>query len=516
MYTEVLYLIFQTRIITGIHDIIQILDLIFGEVVSYYQLLIWICFGLSVIVALLGFLADKMMTSLIENELKTLKSLILRVNPLTFVANFKVQHLIFGRSMVAHSAMESGSEVVFHTSPDGMMALDSDAVIQSVNPAATTMFGFTPEQMLGQNINLLIHSDVTTNTSLFYTLKLMKGGQSPLIFECDVSASREDESSMPLRIVLIGFAPNNRNADSFALICRDLSEERRDSEAVEQVKREADQLLHALIPQEMLSRIANREPNFTIPVASVLVMNISQFSEYISFVSAPELLRNLKKIFDSFDESLADFQSLRRLKILGDIYVVAAGLFCSDTEITPWTMDLLHFSVRCLEKMEELNVQLNSNLQLKIGLHTGGPLFIGVVGDKNNFTVIGGPVLCAQELERRAQPGTINMSASAYENVAPGTFQIEEHEDVVLGDFGQQMTYTVSFGNKMAPHGSRCPPDMLSKSGDRSGHGSAFPMPSLVMLMGSMPGGSVIGDHALLDPIDVYEAPPIDSLGAPH
>jgi hypothetical protein len=108
------------------------------------------------------------------------------------------------------------------------------------------------------------------------------------------------------------------------------------------------------------------------------------------------------------------------------------------------------------------------------------------------------------------------MSASAYEKVAPGTFQIEEHEDVVLGDFGQQMTYTVSFGNRMAPHGSRCPPDMPSKSGDRSGHGSAFPMPSLQMLMGSMPGGSVIGDHALLDPSDVHESPSIEAAGGPN
>jgi PAS domain S-box-containing protein len=386
--------------------------------------------------------------------------------------------------------MTTGSQVVFQTSPDAMVALDKDAIIENTNPAATALFGFTPEQLLGQNVALLIPSDVTTNTPLFSTIKLMLTGQTSMIFETDVAGSRDDETNVPLRVVLIGFATNDKTADSFSLICRDLTEEKRDRDLMDRTKREADRLLHALIPPEMLSKIANHELSFAVPIASVLVINISQLPEYMSIVSPPKLLQNLKKIFEALDQVLSDFPSLKKLKVMGDIYIAAGGLFCTDRETMPWTMDLLHFSIRCLETVDEMNIQLNTSLQLKIGLHTGGPLFVGVVADKNNLNVIGGPISCAMELERVAEPGTIILSATTYESIAAGAFQIDPHGEVDLGDFGKQMTYMVSL-KRIRTYSSRYNSQMGSILGrpEVLSHGSLFQVPSLEMLMGSMAGG---------------------------
>ena len=45
---------------------------------------------------------------------------------------------------------------IFNTIPDGIVTIDQHGLIQSVNPAVISMFGFTQAEMLGQNVSMLM------------------------------------------------------------------------------------------------------------------------------------------------------------------------------------------------------------------------------------------------------------------------------------------------------------------------------------------------------------------------
>jgi PAS domain S-box-containing protein len=497
METEALSLTFLTRVALGMREVAEHYERMFTDTVSDLNIILWVTVSASILLAIVGFIADRYMVSVIDEELETYKALLMRTPPLSFV------DVIFGKVARTELTLMTGSQAVFQTSPDAMIALSRDSIIENINPGASSLFGFTPEQMLGQDLSLIINADVTSNSNLYYTIKLMRSGQSQFVYETDVIGTKDDESGFPLRVVLVGFSANGHEADSFALICKDLSAEQRDNEQVEEAKKETERLLHALIPQEMLTRIANHEPRFTVDMASILVMNIVNFRSYTSMAtsaSLPTVFAYLRKLFSAFDDLLSDFQTLKKVQIIGDIYIVAAGLFTTDGEIMPYAHDVVHFALRCFEKAEEINVQLTTAFQMRMGIHTGGPLIVGVVDDRNLFHVIGGPLNTARLLEARAIVGTVNISGATYEYVSTGPFHIERHEDLELGEEGIIETYTLNFGPRVSRQGSRR---------SKGGHGSMFQVPTLETLVAAEKAQGT-DDHTLLELMAPYDPPSID------
>jgi hypothetical protein len=201
------------------------------------NVMLWIMIGLAIVLAIAAHIADQHMLSVIDDELETYKCLLLRTPPLAFVDD------MFGQLAHADFTPMGGSQAVFQTSPDALRVhAGADARAE---------------------LSVLINADVMSNSNLYYTIKLMRSGQSSLIYE----------PRLPVPVVLVGFAANGREADSFALICKNLSAEQCDNEQVEEAKKGTENLT----PQEMLTKIANHDPRFSVAVATVLVMNIMHF-----------------------------------------------------------------------------------------------------------------------------------------------------------------------------------------------------------------------------------------------
>jgi class 3 adenylate cyclase len=396
-----------------------------------------------------------------------------------------------------------------------MLALTRDAIIEAVNRETTALFGFTPDQLLGQTLGVIINPDLSANNELHYTIKLMKNGQTVLFFAADVTGVRDDESSVKLHVVLVGLpsTPGNSNADSFALICRDRSAEDRDNEAIDATRREAERLRQALIPAQMQIRIARHENSFTAQIVTLMVVNVHQFGMYMAMVPPTELFANLAGLFTAFDGIIGEFPALMRVGILGDVYIAAGGLFSNAAEVQTFTADMLYCANACLEKLDEISetVRLSANLQLRIGIHTGGPVHAGVSEGGNVFSVVGPILRCAQELEHRAVPGSVNISASTYDQISSsGIFSIEPHEEIEMPSGGRQMTYTIAQGKGVVTQSSKY--KIRYGTADRQG----FTMPTLDALINVGPVGFGMGEHALIDPNDAYDGQSLEALsGAP-
>ena len=155
---------------------------------------------------------------------------------------------------------------------------------------------------------------------------------------------------------------------------------------------------------------------------------------------------SLSTLFAAFDKSAKNYELLTKIKLIGDIYMAATGLF-ADEKVSPkdHAEQILRFGIDCLTELDEVNIKLNANLQLRVGINSGGPLLAGVLGtDKPVFDIIGDPINVAARLQTTDVPGKIQIPKSTYDLVYDGDFVIEERGEVFLKGKGKTIAYLVS------------------------------------------------------------------------
>jgi class 3 adenylate cyclase len=155
-------------------------------------------------------------------------------------------------------------------------------------------------------------------------------------------------------------------------------------------------------------------------------------------------MKNLGEVFTAYDKLLPRYPLVLKIKLIGDDYMAAAGLFSTENDPVAHANQALQFELDCLEAIEDLNEQLNASLQVRIGTNTDGPLIAGVLGtDKPLFDIIGDPINVAARLQTSDIPGLIQISQATYDKVAGGPYRIELRGFVELKGKGKQQTYLV-------------------------------------------------------------------------
>lgn len=271
-------------------------------------------------------------------------------------------------------------------------------------------------------------------------------GQSALTFECDLIGIRDDESLIPVKSTLLGFSPNNRLAESFALICKDQTEEVRQKLEVEEAKRKSDSILLQILPKDIILRLnrGDTEISFTVETSTIIFIDIVQFSTYMATLPAQTLMINLSSIFQVYDNLLGQFPLLTKIKFIGDVFMAAGGLFDPTVDPAAHANEMLLFALKVLAAIEELNIQLGASLQVRIGINTDGPLIAGVLGtEKPLFDIIGDCINVAARLQSTDIPGKVQISETTYNLVCSGGYNIEKRGEIELKGKGKRLTYIV-------------------------------------------------------------------------
>jgi PAS domain S-box-containing protein len=442
----ILRVLIDSRIAFGFADLLGAFAAAYDDVIQQYRVALNLILVASLLVLIIFFAIEIFVLSSVTDAVKTFRSLLLRINPVCFVAQPQLLSLIYG-SRETDGTVISAAHAVFQTSQDALISLNGEGIIESLNPSATVIFGFTPEQMLGQSFKLLVNPDLDTNAPLFSTLALMKSGQAGLVYEASVVGTKDDGTRVPLHLTLLGFASNGRAAETFAVMCKDQTEEVTQKTAVEEAKRQSENLLEQILPKDIIIRLNRGDKNisFTVPSSTILFMDIEKFSNYSVNLSPPELMRNLGEVFTAYDRLSRKYPLILKIKLIGDDYMAAAGLFSPDIDPAIHANQVVQFTLDCLTAIEELNQQLNASLQVRIGVNTGGPLIAGVLGtDKPLFDIIGDPINVAARLQSTDIPGMVQISHATYEKVVTGPYVIKPRGEIELKGKGKQMTYLVS------------------------------------------------------------------------
>ncbi|MEX0648542.1 MAG: PAS domain S-box protein [Balneolaceae bacterium] len=141
---------------------------------------------------------------------------------------------------------EAFAEAIINKSTDSIIATNEDGEIQSFNPSAEAMFGYSPDEVIGKNIKILMpfpHSDNHGN----YIKEFLKTGEQKIIdIGREVQGIRKDGTVFPVEVTVSEVSwEGNR---FFSNIIKNISErrdlERRISDISNQERRRIGQDLH--------------------------------------------------------------------------------------------------------------------------------------------------------------------------------------------------------------------------------------------------------------------------------
>jgi len=126
------------------------------------------------------------------------------------------------RADVALLQSEAQLRAVLETAVDSIITIDGGGTIQSVNPATVRLFGYTPTEMIGHNVKILMPAPYHDEHD-GYLARYLKTGEKRIIgVGREVQARRKDGAIFPVDLAVSEVEPGRL----FTGIIRDLSDRR--------------------------------------------------------------------------------------------------------------------------------------------------------------------------------------------------------------------------------------------------------------------------------------------------
>ncbi|MHC4547351.1 MAG: PAS domain-containing sensor histidine kinase [Planctomycetota bacterium] len=124
---------------------------------------------------------------------------------------------------------------ILETAVEGILTIDEKGVIESINPAAQRMFGYTSEEAVGQSVNLLMPSPYRQEHDDYIARYLTTGETKIIGIGREATGLRKDGSDFPIDLSVSEVRVGDRRL--FTGFVRDITERKQASEAL---RRERD------------------------------------------------------------------------------------------------------------------------------------------------------------------------------------------------------------------------------------------------------------------------------------
>ena len=123
---------------------------------------------------------------------------------------------------------------VLDTVVDGLITIDRHGIIQSFNKACVSLFGYAPDEVIGQNVRILMPEPYHSEHDRYIAAYLATGVAKIIGTGREVMGRRKDGSTFPMELA-VGESPQGGN-HAFVGIVRDLTERREAETQREQLR----------------------------------------------------------------------------------------------------------------------------------------------------------------------------------------------------------------------------------------------------------------------------------------
>jgi len=304
-------------------------------------------------------------------------------------------------------------QVICSSKNDAIITSDESKKIVFWNLGAECLFGYTPEEALGQPLTLIIPKDLHGRHE--EGIERMNQRKKPRVLGkvLELRGTRKGGAEFPIELTLGSW--DNDGKRYYSGIIRDITDKKRAEQVILEEKRKADELLLNILPRLVAEELkhkgqakARRHEN-----VSILFTDFEGFTQLASSITPIRLVRELNEIFSRFDAILENFQ-IEKIKTIGDAYFAACGV----------PERHANHAVQCIEAaremfryLEERNRQHGIRWKMRVGIHSG-PVVAGVVGRKKYaYDLFGDTVNTASRMETHGEAGKINISEATYQLV---------------------------------------------------------------------------------------------------
>jgi guanylate cyclase len=281
-------------------------------------------------------------------------------------------------------------------------------------------------------------------------IALMTDRHSARSFETHVTCMTNTNNEVWCRLKILGMpaASDSEVVESFVMIVRDETELLQHQRAAEEAKSKSESLLFHILPHDIVLRLnqGEKEISFSVPSASIIFIDVVKFSQHAAMLSPKETLEHLSLLFSSFDAVGKKYALLTKIKLIGDIYMAATGLFATE-ESAPeeHAVQIVAFGIDCILELESVNLRLGASLEVRTGVNSGGPIVAGILGsDRPLFDIIGDAINVAARLQTTCVPGKVQIPGATLDLIEKEGFSVEERGTVFLKGKGETMAYLVS------------------------------------------------------------------------
>lgn len=215
-----------------------------------------------------------------------------------------------------------------------------------------------------------------------------------------------------------------------------------------QEQEKSELLLLNILPVSISERLKGGEQRCADSHAnvSVLFADLVGFTRMSQGMTASQLVEVLHALFSEFDQ-LVEQAALEKIKTIGDCYMLVGGL--------PEARDdhakaVVSTALLMLEAMDRFNEANNTELMMRIGIHSG-PVVAGVIG-KHKFTydLWGNTVNVSSRMESSGTPGRVHISAQTAELLGDD-FALESRGLVQAKGLGEVATFYVNGPKNSVP-----------------------------------------------------------------
>jgi adenylate cyclase len=204
-------------------------------------------------------------------------------------------------------------------------------------------------------------------------------------------------------------------------------------------KERSEALLLNILPRSVIERMRQGEKVIAdrIPEATVLFADLVDFTSVSARLAPEQTVKLLGVLFSEFDD-LAIRHGLETIKTIGDGYMVTSGTLAERPESA---IAVAEMALSMLDAAKAASLGIDEELQLRIGIHTGGPIVAGVLGThKIAYDVWGDAVNIAKRMETYGLPGRVHVSAAARQALG-NSFRFESRGPLDVKGKGPMETY---------------------------------------------------------------------------
>jgi adenylate cyclase len=184
------------------------------------------------------------------------------------------------------------------------------------------------------------------------------------------------------------------------------------NQQIEQEKARSNQLLHVILPDEIIRELkaTNTVRPRSYEAVAVLFADVVDFTAYCESHPAEEVVAHLQQLVEAWEE-IAMQHRVEKIKTIGDAFMAASGLL---RHVENPVLNC----IRCGSEMIAAAQASPTRWNLRIGIHFG-QVMAGVLGHHQyQFDLFGGTVNEAARLESHGTAGAIMLSTEAWQQVA--------------------------------------------------------------------------------------------------